>query len=192
MKVKVNALSKVYPGFVDCIKTDVKIADPYTGKEIKTLAIWDTGATNSVITKSKAIELGLKPLGKAVVMGVHGAKEVSVYVAKITLNNENISLITQVSECDELSSAGDTGMLIGMNVIGKGDFSISSYGGSTVMTFRAPSIKRTDFVEELKEYNHCLKMHENNLLHHRPDKCACGSGKLFKNCHDKYIPDEAK
>lgn len=188
----VNALSKAYAGISDCIKTDVKISDPYTGKELNTLAIWDTGATNSVITKSKARELGLTEINRTIVNGVHGAKEVSVYAVKITLNNENISLTAYVTECEELSSNGDTGMLIGMNIISKGDFSISNFNGRTLMTFRVPSIRETNYVSELSEYNRCLKIHNINVSRKLPDKCACGSGKLFKNCHEKYIPEHLK
>lgn len=189
----VNALSKSYISIQNCIKTDVKITNPYTAKEINTLAIWDTGATNSVITRSKAMELGLMPVGKATVTGVHGTKEVPVYLVKITLNNENITVTTNVTECDELSDTGDTGMLIGMNIISMGDFAISNFKGKTIMTFRVPSICEIDYVGELRLYNKCLKAHESNVIHkNRNDKCACGSGKLFKNCHALYIPEEYK
>lgn len=186
----INALSTEFPGIVDCIKTDATVTDPYSGKCIKTLAIWDTGATNSVITRRVASNLGLVPVGRAVATGVHGSKVVPVYAVRITLHNENITMTTQVTECEELSAEGDTGMLIGMNIIKEGDFCISNYNGRTKMTFRVPSLAKTDYVEELELYKRCRLVHERNVQHHNhSDKCACGSGKQYKNCHGKYLPD---
>ncbi len=40
------------------------------------------------------------------------------------------------------------GVLIGMDIIGLGDFAISNHGGKTVFTFRAPSSKVIDFITE--------------------------------------------
>lgn len=183
--MNINALSAPFDSVVNCIKSKVKITDPYTGAEVETLAIWDTGAQNTVITKSKANELGLTRVGRKMIRGVHGTKEVDEYVAKITLNNENISVIAQVTECDELSASGDTSVLIGMNIISMGDFAISNKDGKTLMSFRVPSLERTDYVADLSEYSHCSKVHKIKVAKGLPDKCACGSGKLFANCHGK-------
>lgn len=179
----VNALVKQYGSYVNCIKTPVKIINLSNGKESNSLAIWDTGATNCVITKSMAQNFGLIPVSKTVVNGVHGQKEVNVYYVKIILNNENITLSTRVTECEELSSSHDTGMLIGMDLIQKGDFCISNFSGNTVMTFRVPSLECIDFVEEIRLHNKYLKIHELNVKKNIADKCGCGSGKLYKNCH---------
>lgn len=182
----VYALTSASGKVADVIKTPVKIQNPFTKQEIDTLAIWDTGATNCVITKNMASQLGLVPLQRANVRGVHGEREVNVYYVQITLNNQNITLQTRVTECEELSDSLDTGMLIGMNLITQGDFSISTFNNQTVMTFRAPSIERIDYVQEIDEFNHCLNIHNRNLSKNfRQDKCACGSGKDFKNCHGK-------
>ncbi len=177
----------------NCIVTSVSIKDPITGAVVNTSGIWDTGATNSVITKKKAQELGLKPVSMARVLGVHGAKQVPVYLVTITLNNQNISLTTQVTECEELSGDGkDVGMLIGMNIINLGDFAISNYNGETFMTFRVPSLEQIDYVQEIAEYNRCLKIHNLNVSKKLSDKCACKSGKDFKNCHGNSVYAKAK
>lgn len=182
----VNALTHSPGGKRDVIKTPVKIQNTFTQSEVSTLAIWDTGATNCVITKSIASQLGLPVVSRTKVRGVHGEKEVNVYIVRITLNNQNITVQTLVTECEELSESLDTGMLIGMNLITQGDFSISSYQGHTVMTFRTPSIERIDYVHDIALFNKCLKVHQMNERNgNRKDKCACGSGKDFKNCHGK-------
>ena len=74
-----------------------------------------------------------------------------------------------------------------MNIIKQGDFSISNYNGKTTMTFRVPSLCEIDFVKDIEEANRYKKIHELNIRRKLPDKCGCGSGKLYKNCHGKGI-----
>lgn len=185
----INALSRHFGSIVDCITTQAKIVNPFTNKELTTIAIWDTGAQNSVITKAAASTLGLVKSGKRKIRGVHGVKEVDAYIARITLHNENISVVAEVTECDELSADGGINMLIGMNIIQQGDFVITNHSGETVMAFRKPSLETVDFVAELKELDKYEKMHRLNLGKRLPDKCGCGSGKLYKNCHGKKRED---
>jgi predicted aspartyl protease len=174
------------------IKTDVKISNPKSGKDIRTKGIWDTGATNSVITKSTAQALGLIPIAMANVKGVHGVKRVPVYRVRITLSNENISLETEVAECDELSGSHDTGMLVGMNIIGMGDFAISNFNGETTMTFRVPSLDKIDYESEINEHRRILGLYRLQLVHGIVNpKCPCNSGKAWQDCHgkSKYFSD---
>lgn len=179
--MSVHALTHKHAGLADCIKTPVVLKNTFTGVDIKTLGIWDTGATNSVITKSAANSLGLIPVSKANVNGVHGPKEVNVYYVNITLNNDQITISTQVTECEELSSIHDTGLLIGMNIISMGDFSITNFGGNTIMSFRVPSLQVIDYVNGIKTSTPLVK----DKIPGRNDPCYCGSGKKYKNCHGK-------
>jgi len=183
----VNALTNYASGIADSIITPVKIEDPVSSSVIDTSGIWDTGATNSVITKTTAKALGLKAVSYTKVRGVGGEMDSPVYRVRITLNNQDISLIALVTECEELSVDSRIGMLIGMNIITMGDFSVSNYGGRTVMTFRVPSLQRIDYVDEINQNNSLLKQRAINLAHNLQDKCPCGSGKLFKNCHGTSI-----
>ena len=140
----VNALSHTPGTVVDCLKTPVKITAQGTDQQLETLGIWDTGATNSVITKSVAQKLSLPVVQMANVRGVHGSKCVPVYLVNITLNNENITVQSLVTECDELAADESVGMLIGMNVITMGDLSVSNFNNATILTFRVPSLERID------------------------------------------------
>ena len=182
--MSVNALTHKGDSIEKCIATPVKVGNPVNGSELNTFGIWDTGATNSAITKKTAKELGLMPVSIAKVHGVHGAQYVNVYMVKVTLNNQNITLNTLVSECEYLNTekGGEAGLLIGMNIITKGDFCISNHGGTTVMTFRVPSLERIDYVDEISEHNRLLKIH-NAWMRTGNSKCPCGSGKQYKNCH---------
>ncbi len=182
--MSVNALSRRYTNVVTCIQTHVHLTNPFNKQKTTSLGIWDTGATNSVVTKTVAQDLGLLPVQKAYVRGVHGVKEVNVYCVEITLNNRNVSVRVNVTECEELSPDNSVGMLIGMDIIKLGDFSISNYQGKTAMSFRVPSIETIDYVDELNEYNKFLKIHK-EWTKQGNEKCPCGSGKLYKNCHGK-------
>ena len=180
----VNALTHKGEGIENCIATPVEVENPITKKKIKVLGIWDTGATHSAITKEAAEVLGLTPVSMGIVHGVHGHSQVNVYYVKITLNNQNITLQTRVSECAYLNATNKqkAGLLIGMNIINMGDFSISNKDGQTIMSFRVPSLENIDYVKEIGEYNKYLKIHK-GWIQKGNDKCPCGSGKKYKNCH---------
>lgn len=79
-------------------------------------------------------------------------------------------------------------VIIGMDVMSQGDLTITNFNGHTVLTFREPSLETVNYVEEINEYNKCLKKHNVNILHHiRADNCACNSGKAYKNCHGQSV-----
>ena len=189
----VHALSRSYDRIENRIVSPAIIIDPISGRELSTFGIWDTGATNSVITK-KAVELLQLPIREYTdVRGVGGLiPDVPVYYVRIKLNNQNIIVTARVTECEDLSQDQTISLLIGMNIINQGDFSISNYKGKTVMTFRVPSLCRIDYVKEIEEFKRIRRIHEINVAKHLPDKCGCGSGKLYKNCHGASIYNPEK
>ena len=66
-------------------------------------------------------------------------------------------------------------VLIGMDVICLGDFSITNVGGQTWMSFRTPSCVAIDYVVEANK----LAFAGTN----RNAPCPCKSGKKYKKCH---------
>lgn len=177
----VHALSRSFGKIVNCITTTVTIQNTFSGQKIQTEAIWDTGATNSVITENCAKKLNLPIVSNAVVNGVHGSKNSNVYYLNITLHNEQITIKSKVTECSKLSPDDQIGVLIGMDIISRGDFSLSNYGGNTVMTFRIPSLQKIDFVDGLKNGQPIVRGNAPG----RNDPCPCGSGKKYKQCCGK-------
>lgn len=181
-KIQVSALTRSYSGITRIINSPISVQNTQTGVVEKTLGIWDTGATGSAITKELAHKLNLLPISQTRVNGVHGIKEgINVYAVKITLNNENVSFVLPVTECEQLTNDGSAKFLIGMDVITRGDFVISNFKGQTVMTFRVPSIQQFDFVAGIKSHTPTVS----DRLPGRNDPCPCGSGKKFKHCHGK-------
>jgi len=110
-------------------------------------AIWDTGATSSVITKKVADELELKPISMTQVHTANGIRDCNVYSVDITLpNNINISNVN-VTE----ATLQGFDLLIGMDIIGLGDFAVSNHQGNTMVSYRIPSDGGVDFVKQLHE-----------------------------------------
>ena len=128
----------------DAIYTDIK--DDRDKRIIPMRALWDTGATNSVITTSCAERLGIKPVSIAESHHAGGISIVNVYLVNIILPNRILISGVKVSECSE--QAGDFDVIIGMDIITMGDFSITNVGGKTVFSFSTPSIRTIDFAEE--------------------------------------------
>lgn len=143
------------------------------GKEY--MAIWDTGATNSVITKKVADDLGLQIVSFTTVNHAKGKSEhVPVYRVNIELPNHVGFIGISVSE-GELAGAD---VLIGMDIITKGDFAVSNYNGHTTYSFRIPSTEKIDFVSSSQPTKPIVKKKEPG----RNDLCPCGSGKKYKKC----------
>ena len=92
----------------------------------------------------------------------------------------------EITGVDSFSSDSQEGMLIGMDVIQQGDFSISNFQGKTVMTFRRPSQKKIDYCEEIALFNKYLKIHQ-AWLKHGNSKCPCQSGKQWEKCHGNIV-----
>lgn len=179
-----------YPGRVNQLITHCKICksfDPATHKgpepELKTFtALWDTGATGTVITKRVAQELGILPSGQTLVHHANGSDIVNTYIVNVMLPNEVGIPVIEVTEGD----LNGFDVLIGMNIIQHGDFSISCKNGNTIFTFQLPSTRELDFV---KEYNdEMIKAHTPIRVDKKiypNDPCPCGSGMKYKKCHGK-------
>ena len=116
------------------------------------MAIWDTGATSSSITKKMVDQLNLPPVGQAKVIGVHGEKIVNTYFIDLYLPNKVIVPKVKVTEASRLGP-GKHDILIGMDVILLGDFAITNCNKKTIMSFRMPSHKEIDFVPEAEAHN---------------------------------------
>lgn len=149
-------------------------------KRIKCTALWDTGATNTVITKRVAQALGLSQTGVALVHHAAGQSKKPKYIVNIMLpNNVGIPFV-EVTEGDLMGED----VLIGMDIITKGDFAITNVGGRTTFSFRIPSVETIDYCNQ---QNHNIKQQPlvKPKTPGRNDPCHCGSGKKYKQCCGK-------
>ena len=136
-------------------------------------AIWDTGASASVISKNVVLACNLQPTGMLKVYTASGESLVNSYLVSFMLPNKVGFQSVKVSE----GKLNGTEVLIGMDIICQGDFAVSNSKGKTVFTFRMPSIATTDYVDEAKKIDrHLIGKVGRNAL------CPCGSGKKYKKC----------
>jgi hypothetical protein len=143
------------------------------------VAVWDTGATNSVITEKVVAQCQLKPTGIAEVHTPQGSHRTETYLVGIILPNHVVFPSIKVSK-GILTSPHD--VLIGMDIIGSGDFAVTNKDGKTVFTFRMPSIERIDFVKHPQ-----YRTPASSAKVGRNAPCPCGSGKKYKNCHGRKV-----
>ena len=126
----------------DSAKTDYSIsAEKQSVIKMDCIALWDTGATNTAISPKVVKTLGLLTFGQKEIWGVSGANRTTIHVIDLWLP----SLITIPKLTVTMAMLGDIDVLIGMDVISKGDFAISNFNEKTSFTFRIPSIEFTDY-----------------------------------------------
>ena len=111
---------------------------------VKYKALWDTGATNCVVTPKVVRELGLIPAGVSKNRHAGGVSDVKIYYLDLRLPNNIIIRGVRVSECAD--QAGRFDIIIGMDIISLGDFSITSQGGRRMVSFCMPSAVAIDYV----------------------------------------------
>lgn len=175
-----------YPYIAREILTDIGISSPISGqislhddRIFKTIALWDTGATNCVVTPSTARALRLQPIGIAKTINAGGEAMANVYLIDIYLPNNLRITGVRVTECSE--QAGNFGVIIGMDIISTGDFAISNANGKTTVSFRWPSMERIDYVHTHTKITPVKAV----VAPGRNEKCPCGSGKKYKQCCGK-------
>lgn len=130
-----------YKGVVSALITpvDINVAQitrkDKNSKFTKVNALWDTGATHSVITPKLAQYLNLIPIDKTTVTGVNSKEVVNVYLVDLLLPNNLYFPNVRITESDFVGAD----ILIGMNIIQHGDFAISNAKGKTRFSFCIPS-----------------------------------------------------
>lgn len=142
---------------------------------IKANALWDTGATSSLIRSDIAVNLNLKPLSKTLI-STPTDKDVpsNIYLINIYLPNKAKIVDIQVLE----GTPNSCDMLIGMDVITLGDFAVTNLDGKTMFSFRMPSMTEIDFCK----HSHLEPRKNESPKIGRNAQCPCGSGKKFKHC----------
>ncbi len=177
-----HAFTIKFNGLVDRIITDLVLAPAFNPQNApsplpphhKTTALWDTGATKSVITTATASSLGLRPVGTTLVNHAGGSSQSNTYLVNFLLPNKVGVAGILVTECPSI--ANNAGAIIGMDIISQGDFSITNTDGHTWMTYRLPSIEPIDYVQEANRIRFAGVR--------RNDPCPCGkkdsTGKRLK------------
>ena len=140
-----------YDGLQELVETTCGISELMPREELlkglphppikKYQALWDTGASASSISERVVEELELIPVSIADNYTAAGIVQVKMYYINMLLPN-GILLPEMFVSCCQLE---DIDVLIGMDVICKGDFALTNSDGKTTFSFQVPSSKKIDF-----------------------------------------------
>ena len=151
-----SSFTIIYPGISQELKSECgvgqAIIDPTNSPiqaKVTVNAIWDTGATNSVITQQVVDACNLEQISTAEVIGVHGPELSGVYIVAIYLPNKMIYPVVRVTKAK--LAHGKFDMLIGMDIIASGDLAITNKDGKTMFSFHYPSRHSIDFVKNTNQ-----------------------------------------
>lgn len=170
-------------GLLRALISDVGVSLPFVGDQTiqsnlkieNFKGIWDTGATGTVVTKKVIDILGLKVTGQTEVYTAQGKYTTNTYLVNIY---PPMNYVVQWLTVTEGKLPPHADLLIGMDIITTGDFSITHPNGKTKMSFGCPSCESVDYFERYIRDNPVNKIGRN-------DKCSCNSGKKYKNCCGK-------
>ena len=126
-------LNREYDSLVNVIQTD-SIIMPSIDEITKSgqlkytqvsSMVWDTGATNTLISSQVVDALELVPLEESLVEGVGGIVKSLVYEISLYLAND-IVFKNVKALCSDI---GDYDLVVGMDIIAQGDFVVSNNQG---------------------------------------------------------------
>ncbi|MEO5950349.1 MAG: retroviral-like aspartic protease family protein [Candidatus Saccharimonadales bacterium] len=142
-----GALTATHNGRARELHSDVSVRSAIqTVDQVQFDGIWDTGATNTVITQVVVDRLKLPQTGVKEVHTPQGSHTTPSYIVDLLFPGTDLEFNgLEVT----LGTLPNCQVLIGMDVIGFGDFSVTNKDGLTVMSFRAPSKQRIDYVEQV-------------------------------------------
>ena len=133
-----GVFSKQYDTIVDnvLIECDICPMDFSSGCVFHTdRALWDTGATTTIISSRIVRELKLEAFEQANVSGIGGVNDVNTYLVHISLPTGDTYTYLEVMESD----FEDYDVIIGMDIIGTGDFCFTNADGRSLFSFRYPA-----------------------------------------------------
>ena len=144
------AFKSEYPNLSLRLVTEVEIYDvSQSPQKMKARALWDTGAMLSAITPEIAQGLGLVPFNRVKVNGINNTSMADMVKVSIKLPNLVEVKNYNVTVCNLVK---DVDLLIGMDIIQLGDFSISNGAGKTLFTFAMPP-----FEDKIDLYKRSIK-----------------------------------
>ena len=117
---------KIFEQPTDCVVSGCDVyqwSDFEVGQKPKKMikiesALWDTGATQTLISKRVIDALGLEPIGKCEVEGYDGVSEENLYIVHIGLPTRDVILDVMVTET--IGKSYD--VVLGMDIISKAIF----------------------------------------------------------------------
>lgn len=149
--IKGQAFSFLYPGLTPMLLTDITMRSSLSNSSASVKALWDTGATNSCISKEIAQSMGLVPTGFRNIHTPSGECQCPTYLVNVLLPNE--VEIQDVVVCGTEIRKQGFDMLVGMDIILLGDFVVTNKDKQTLFSFCYPAQSRIDYVKQINAQN---------------------------------------
>lgn len=154
LSTPVFAFTADYEQIVSAVFTTVGVfsaidVTPAENQISNTKALWDTGATHSCISNRLARQLRLATVDYAHVATASGIEHVPTYLIHLHFPNGLQFLNWEVIQFQYTDD--DCDLIIGMDIITQGDFSITNFGGRTLFSFRIPSQDSVDYETVLRQ-----------------------------------------
>lgn len=138
-------------------------------------ALYDTGATHSSVTPRVVADLQLGSIGALKVRVGGGELPTTAHIVNIGLPN---GVMFQKWRVSNVALHDGLDVLIGMDILGVGDFTVTHHNGNTTFSFCCPSRGEIDFVADI---NTPPPPAQSDKIG-RNSPCTCGSGKKYKKC----------
>lgn len=145
----IKNFSLPYQNVVNKIITNSNIS--CNNKSMPAKSLWDTGASCTCIAEEVIKTLGLIPISKVSILTPSSKTPVYRDTYMVNIELPNGVEIQNVNVCS--SEIGNQGidLLIGMDIISKGDFAISNFNNRTIFSFRHPSCEDINFVTDARK-----------------------------------------
>ncbi|MGO9093945.1 MAG: SEC-C metal-binding domain-containing protein [Bryobacteraceae bacterium] len=170
------------------IESEVDLFVPFIppaspSRPFRYMALYDTGATHSSISPKVVADMQLASIGNTNVGVGGGTLTTTSHVVNIGLPNRVMFTMMRVAK---IPLHGHIDVIIGMDILGLGDFAVTSNQGRTTFSFCCPSRREIDFVAEIKASEKILPARSDKISRNSP--CPCGSGKKYKKCCGRREP----
>lgn len=136
-----GTFNKTYSAVVDALQTDCDIYS-LDGHLFHTdNAMWDTGATTTIISSRIVRQLQLKPYQQGGISGIGGASNTNTYLVHVLIPTGDVVTNCEVMESD----FEDYDVIIGMDIISLGDFCFTNPDDQSAFSFRIPAKEHVIF-----------------------------------------------
>lgn len=144
-----RSITSVVLGAAPELTYPVMVSDGLGGEPRSYIAVWDTGSTDTVVTRRVAEELSLEDLGEEEFTCVAGVGRFQTHIASLEFKGG--MRIDSITVGEFVSCGHGYDVIIGMDVIGMGEFAVSSLNGLTTFSFRLPAKEHADFTKKFDE-----------------------------------------
>ena len=129
---------------VDSVVTLCNVSSPDRKMDVSECrALWDTGAVITCISESLVKKLGLSCLGVVETLAAGDRRfPAEMFLVRLSMGEFTLPVLRVLAL--PMENAGHD-VIIGMDVISRGDLAITNHDGKTVLSFRIPSMETIDF-----------------------------------------------